>query len=694
MSKKSWYKRKHQFTPYTKADGQAVSDEFDAIQTSFERIPEMRDDGKGFKDSPLIPEPTDPMHPVPLKMLTETEKSVNNARDDVTDKAQQVAQNTQSVAANTLTATQKADTATQAAASAQSSQQAASNSENMAHKWAANPVNEVVQGDKYSAYHYATKAAQSETTASSAAITSKNNADIATSKAEEAAQSAEKARSLADGEVEYAKILHVPSADTQTKGIVLLTNDTGLESESLGLTAKAGKKLAQMIAILQTSLTKYLLISKLSSSINSTSEDNVATSLAVKKAYDKAVEANNNADNKVPKNGDTTINGTLKVKNTSGGWSAYQLETSQGYWQLEVHPNSHEDANRRFNMLFNPNTGKRVYLSFPSVLGDGDTVAYRSWAVDKSGDTMTGNLTVPSIIVNDPTNNNNFVQIGDDTKLIDVDIYHTVGLQTTDNANDAYIAYGKNKKRFGFDGNKFIADGHLEVPQAGHGSYANQYSVIAPYTVTSTGSVNRDTYHPFIKGLVNGVGAYGAAFSLGYTTSQSGGYGFGRGIIHLIEDNGHFLTWSFEHNGDFVSTGDVKTGSRSLNKTHQTDFNYVTVKQSGNYAGLNIVRQDGKHARFELVGYHFKLWVEDRYEIHFPERGGTVALTSDVVSDVRLGALVTKRLTYDLNSEGEVGAGYIVTGFRSIGNRFDSAIGVFRPIQKHINGQWITVYNA
>lgn len=384
MSKKSWYKRKHQFTPYTKADGQAVSDEFDAIQASFERIPEMRDDGKGFKESPLIPTPTNPMHPVTFNMLTETEKSVNNARDDVTVKAQQVAQNTQSVATNTLTATQKADTATQAAASAQSSQQAASNSENMAHKWAANPVNEVVQGDKYSAYHYAIKAAQSETTASSAAITSKNNADIATSKAEEAAQSAEKARSLADGEVEYAKILHVPSANTQTKGIVLLTNDTGLESESLGLTAKAGKKLAQMIATVQTSLTKYLLISKLSSSINSTSEDNVATSLAVKKAYDKAVEANNNADNKVPKNGNTTIDGILRAKNSSGDWSAFQFETSQGYWQLEVHPNSHEDANRRFNMLFNPNTGKRVYLAFPAILGNGDTVAYRSWVEDRT----------------------------------------------------------------------------------------------------------------------------------------------------------------------------------------------------------------------------------------------------------------------------------------------------------------------
>lgn len=565
MSKKSWYKRKHQFTPYTKADGQAVSDEFDAVQTSFERIPEMRDDGKGFKESPLIPEPTDPMHPVPFKMLTETEKSVNNARDDVTDKAQQVAQNTQSVAANTLTATQKADTATQAATSAQSSQQAASNSENMAHKWAANPVNEVVQGDKYSAYHYAIKAAQSETTASSAAITSKNNADIATSKAEEAAKSAEKARSLADGEVEYAKILHVPSADTQTKGIVLLTNDTGLESESLGLTAKAGKKLAQMIATVQTSLTKYLLISKLSSSINSTSEDNVATSLAVKKAYDKAIDANNNADNKVPKNGDTTINGTLKVKNTSGGWSAYQLETSQGYWQLEAHPNSHEEANRRFNMMFTPNIGNRVYLSFPTLGNNGEVVAYQSWAVNKAGDSMTG-------------------------------ILRTVGIAST----------------------------HF-----GYGAYANQYTSGAPFMVETTESQDRDTYHPFVKGLVRSKGHYGAGFSFGYTTKQGQGDGFGRGIIHLIEDNGKSIAWNFEHNGDFIAYGDVRTGSRSLNKTHQTDFNYVTVKQSGNYAGLNIYRQDGKHARFELVGYHFKLWVEDRYEINFPERGGTVLLDTD-----------------------------------------------------------------
>nr|DAG82084.1 MAG TPA: hypothetical protein [Caudoviricetes sp.] len=673
MSKKSWYKRKHQFTPYTKADGQAVSDEFDAVQTSFERIPEMRDDGKGFKDSPLIPEPTDPMHPVPLKMLTETEESVNNARDDVTAKAQQVAQNTQSVAANTLTATQKADTATQAAASAQSSQQAASNSENMAHKWAANPVNEVVQGDKYSAYHYAIKAAQSETTASSAAITSKNNADIATSKAEEAAKSAEKARSLADGEVEYAKILHVPSADTQTRGIVLLTNDTGLESESLGLTAKAGKKLAQMIATVQTSLTKYLLISKLSSSINSTSEDNVATSLAVKKAYDKAVEANNNADNKVPKDGNTTINGTLKAANPSG-WSAFQFGASQGYWQLEVHPNSHEDANRRFNMLFIPNTGKRVYLAFPAISENGDTVAYRSWAVDKSGDTMTGDLSLKkgnysglNLYNNDgyyvriegnPHNDNNLLKL----------VY-----RTPKGENIAVATLPKKNGVIAYAGDVVSKSGDSMSGTLSFSGATDSYR-IGSYTWRMPIKFSGDAVIGNEKCVI------------GFNNN---------GALHLggLPDASQFnATLDGEK---FWVAGDVKTAlGRSLNKAHQNYFNFVSVKQSDGLGGLHINRQDGKSARFEYNNGRFKLWNEGKYDMYFPDKGGTLALTSDVVSDVRLGALVTKRLFRDLNSEGAVGAGYIVTGFRDIGDRFDNATGVFRPIQKHINGQWITISNA
>ena len=296
--KRTWYQRTHQFTPYTKADGTAVSNEFDAIQASFERIPAMRDDGKGFVTSPLIPEPSNPYHPVPFKMLTETEASVNNARDDVIKKAQQVAANTQAVVQNTQITATNTQTAQQAATSALSSSQSADESENMARKWASNPENEVVLDEKYSAYHYAQKAAQLAVNLASAESSATQSATIATQKAEEATQAAKKAESLAVGEVDYAKVLNVPRSNINTEGVVRLTNDTGLESESLALTAKAGKKLAQLIATVQLALNNYIPLNKRSSAVNSNDENNVATSKAVKTAYDKAIAAEELANTK------------------------------------------------------------------------------------------------------------------------------------------------------------------------------------------------------------------------------------------------------------------------------------------------------------------------------------------------------------------------------------------------------------
>ena len=105
----------------------------------------------------------------------------------------------------------------------------------------------------------------------------------------------------------------------------------------------------------------------------------------------------------------------------------------------------------------------------------------------------------------------------------------------------------------------------------GYDAYANQYTSGAPFMVETTGSQNRDTYHPFVKGLVRSKGRYGAGFSFGYTTKQGAGDGFGRGIIHLIEDNGANRLWAFEHNGDFNSAGDVRSSSgKSLNNAVQT----------------------------------------------------------------------------------------------------------------------------
>lgn len=319
--KRTWYQRTHQFTPYTKADGTAVSDEFDAIQASFERIPAMRDDGKGFATSPLIPEPSEPNHPVPFKMLTETEASVNNARDDVIKKAQQVASAAQEVAKNTQITATNTQTAQQAATSALSSSQSADESENMARKWASNPENEVVLDEKYSAYHYAQKAAQLAVNLASAESSATQSATIATQKAEEATQAAKKAESLAVGEVDYAKVLNVPRSNINTEGVVRLTNDTGLESESLALTAKAGKKLAQQIAQLQLNVSQnYIQNSKKSSAVDSDSTDTVANSAAVKAAYDKGVEAEELANTKwTAKSATESVAGILPISHKTDG---------------------------------------------------------------------------------------------------------------------------------------------------------------------------------------------------------------------------------------------------------------------------------------------------------------------------------------------------------------------------------------
>lgn len=64
----------------------------------------------------------------------------------------------------------------------------------------------------------------------------------------------------------------------------------------------------------------------------------------------------------------------------------------------------------------------------------------------------------------------------------------------------------------------------------------------------------------------------------------------------------------------------------------------------------------------------------------------------NAVTDIRLGARVSHKLTY--GSITEQGAGYVVTGVGIRGEvDGDDYIGV-RPIQKYVNGAWITIANA
>lgn len=188
----------------------------------------------------------------------------------------------------------------------------------------------------------------------------------------------------------------------------------------------------------------------------------------------------------------------------------------------------------------------------------------------------------------------------------------------------------------------------------GYGAYANQYTSGAPFMVEVTGSQDRDTYHPFVKGLVRSKGRYGAGFSFGYTTKQGAGDGFGRGIIHLIEDNGANRTWAFEHNGDFNSAGDVRTSNgKSLNTALQLG-DYRSQWQQNGWIRLpnGLIIQWGK-----TPVVHDENSTDIVFPIAFPNRVLNIQLTENQMRTVNnhathLAALnvTNTKFTFKMNS--------------------------------------------
>lgn len=201
----------------------------------------------------------------------------------------------------------------------------------------------------------------------------------------------------------------LPIASLVKRGIVKLFSGYDSDAEDMAATPKAIKGLKALIDAITRNLDNYIPNSKKSSAVNSNSAENVATSAAVKTAYDKGVEAktaadnaqrtandgvskannaqrsaddaNTNANGRVSKSGDA-IDGDLRINGQNGNWSKLQFGTQKGVWALEVHPESYNVVNRRFNMKYTGDSN--VFLAFPSIGNNGETVAYRSWVEDRS----------------------------------------------------------------------------------------------------------------------------------------------------------------------------------------------------------------------------------------------------------------------------------------------------------------------
>ena len=178
----------------------------------------------------------------------------------------------------------------------------------------------------------------------------------------------------------------LPVGSTTEKGIWQATSDTGIDSDGLVLTAKAGKKLAQSIAQLLLNVTQnYINNNKKSDAVNSSSSEDVASSKAVKAAYDKGVAANNNAEGRVSKSGDT-MTGNFSLK--QGDYSGLNVYNNDGYYtRLEGNPHNN---NSLLTLAYRTPQGTNIaVVTLPKKNG---VIAYASDVVSKSGDSMLGTL--------------------------------------------------------------------------------------------------------------------------------------------------------------------------------------------------------------------------------------------------------------------------------------------------------------
>ena len=226
MSNEKWYKRKNQFTPYTTADGRAVADELDRVQASFERIPTMRDDGKGFEISPVIPEPTEDNHPVPYKMFKDGTESVLAAKKITEQKAQEVSVNAGRVATNT--------------AITQSAKESAGASAVSAHQ------------SKEEARQYAEQARVDKTFVEQARKQVETNTQTVNQKAQQVSADAEEVR-------RNAHALGGNNATTSMPGVVQLSSETQSDAEDKAATPKAIKLIWDKMVKLKNSLVNEYL---------------------------------------------------------------------------------------------------------------------------------------------------------------------------------------------------------------------------------------------------------------------------------------------------------------------------------------------------------------------------------------------------------------------------------------------------
>ncbi|STO54374.1 phage tail collar domain-containing protein [Canicola haemoglobinophilus] len=246
----------------------------------------------------------------------------------------------------------------------------------------------------------------------------------------------------------------IAQASTSEKGIVQLTNDTGLDSENLGLTAKAGKILAQGIAALRLALNNYIPNSKKSDATDSNSSDTVATSKAVKEVKEIAESKQSPA---------TTLEGygiaNFKIEQSTGNANDYKTDGNYYFasgqnlpdsnaWHIEVVSGGQANAVRQIARKANDTKIKTRFFngsswsSWKDTGGDGIPIG-AIVAFPKEVTNPQGFLLVEDLTFNPQTYPDLYRTLGNKNKVSNIK-RSDVGMLAyfpTDNISDGWIDF-------------------------------------------------------------------------------------------------------------------------------------------------------------------------------------------------------------------------------------------------------------
>ncbi|WP_052506674.1 phage tail protein [Mannheimia massilioguelmaensis] len=273
-------------------------------------------------------------------------------------------------------------------------------------------------------------------------------------------------------------------------------------NEKLYASAKAINTLKGFIDSNTRSFANYIPNGKKSNAVDSNSADTVATTLAVKTAYDLA-------NTKVSKSGDTMTDVLIFDTNN---WAQTKYTTQGGIWRFEVHPTGDLATNTaRFNYVFVDKTGaERSRIAFNQSVGT-SIVAYQGWIADNylplTGGLLSGEVSLPTLKVTS-NNTGKGIEIGDDATIADVKLSNGIGIIGKQQTNKGYVGFGYNTAAskplayIGYDGNKLVTSNILyqgdtkyalvtDIPnitsEAVYASHYNGAKVLKIKTNTNTG---------------------------------------------------------------------------------------------------------------------------------------------------------------------------------------------------------------